>query len=377
MPKWTPIWALPNVSVPEPIGVGPIALVDARDARVRELASAQPNFRLYLNRFSSTFQRRISPSLIIVDDEVMPRELRTVDSVASFRDLVALSVIPYQRARAVKYSRSVHLCFSDTFWCHPWMVSNDYEHMISQTMAQLGLGDVSECRAQSLPTLSQESLGMGDIDSPLFDALMTRWRRRYLSRHPRWQERALFRSLNMANQAALLPAASEVTFYDVGRSLALWVSAFEILTHSGKGRVELFDVYKLLAGVRYHARALNEAKYRCHPLHNRSLPKRIFPCWLYGELVRARNDFLHGNPIKRTRLRIPGTEMSLYQLASPLYRMALTSFLKLNPPAPKKRASKKALGRLVAQRLEFRSPQDTIEDALLKGLRPRKRKPAS
>ena len=216
---------------------------------------------------------------------------------------------------------------------------------------------------------------MGDIDSPLFDALMIRWRRRYLTRRPRWQERALFRSLNMANQAALLPAAGDVTFYDVGRSLVLWVSAFEILTHPGRRRVELFDVYNLLAGVSYYANLLNEAKYHCHPLYKKSLPKRIFPCWLYGELVRARNDILHGNRIKPTRLRIPGTKTSLYQLAPPLYRMALASFLKLRPPPLKKRASSKAFGQAIAQRTFFSGPQHTIEDALLKGLRSQKRRP--
>ena len=156
MPEWTPIWALPNVSVREPIGAGPIALTNVDDARVRELMAAQPNFKLYLSRFASTFQRRISPSLMIVDDKVMPREMRTVELVASFRDLIALSVIPYQRARAVKYDRAVHLCFSDTFWCHPWMVSNDYQYMTSQTMAQLALDEVAEFRGQPLPTLSQE-----------------------------------------------------------------------------------------------------------------------------------------------------------------------------------------------------------------------------
>lgn len=48
-----------------------------------------------------------------------------------------------------------------------------------------------------------------------------------------WDDVALTRSLNMAYHASLLPAGTDTTFYDVGRIVSLWVSAFEILVHPG------------------------------------------------------------------------------------------------------------------------------------------------
>ena len=37
-----------------------------------------------------------------------------------------------------------------------------------------------------------------ELDEPLFAALLARWKRRYHRKRQRWQDRALFRSLNMA-----------------------------------------------------------------------------------------------------------------------------------------------------------------------------------
>jgi hypothetical protein len=51
--------------------------------------------------------------------------------------------------------------------------------------------------------------------------------------------------------------------------------------------------------------------------------------WLYGELNRARNDFLHGNPITGSRLIVPPGKQALHLYAAPLFRMPLTAFLDL------------------------------------------------
>jgi hypothetical protein len=72
-----------------------------------------------------------------------------------------------------------------------------------------------------------------DIDRPLAKALLERWVARFPQASMAWSDRALFRSLNMANEAARIPAPVASTFYDVGRTLALWVSAFEIVAHPG------------------------------------------------------------------------------------------------------------------------------------------------
>ena len=74
-----------------------------------------------------------------------------------------------------------------------------------------------------------------DLDKVLFATLMKRWRRHYLRNRQTWEDRALFRSLNMAVQATQPPGGSDVTFYDLIRNAALWVGAFEMLLTRAKG----------------------------------------------------------------------------------------------------------------------------------------------
>jgi hypothetical protein len=69
----------------------------------------------------------------------------------------------------------------------------------------------------------------------MFEALFRRWKRHYLARGRLWSDRALFRSLNMAANAAQLPGGIDTTLYDLGRMTGLWVSAFEILAHPHTG----------------------------------------------------------------------------------------------------------------------------------------------
>jgi hypothetical protein len=87
-------------------------------------------------------------------------------------------------------------------------------------------------KGQSSPTLFRTALDAADLDQPLLAALLSRWQQRYQASEPDWADIALFRSLNMAYHSSLLPAA-DTTFYDLGRLVSLWVSAFEILVHPG------------------------------------------------------------------------------------------------------------------------------------------------
>jgi hypothetical protein len=56
-------------------------------------------------------------------------------------------------------------------------------------------------------------------------SLLKRWERYYLGTKRRREDRILFRSLNMAVKAAQMPGGIDVTLYDVGRMIALWVWA--------------------------------------------------------------------------------------------------------------------------------------------------------
>jgi hypothetical protein len=137
----------------------------------------------------------------------------------------------------------------------------------------------------------------------------------------------------MATQAAQLPAGTDTTLYDLGRMAALWVSAFETLAHPRKGNSGLDQVYLLLENVSYLDHDVRRPRYKAHTGRTRIPPAhRVLPCWLYGKLYQARNNFLHGNPVRaKSRYAGRGSAVGLFWLAPCVYRLALTGFLKLSP----------------------------------------------
>jgi hypothetical protein len=171
---------------------------------------------------------------------------------------------------------------------------------IKQTREALGLSQAAWCRLVGIP---HHSAAARRIDT------------------------SLFRSLNMALSAAMLPGNVEVTIYDLGRSIALWVSAFEILTESGTCDA----VYKLLECTKWNLSTNSDPIYEPHK-YKPGQPKRSLPVWLYGAMNHARNKFIHGNVISPSRLIVPPGKRPLHLYTAQLYRMALTSFLDFKPP---------------------------------------------
>jgi hypothetical protein len=257
-----------------------------------------------------------------------------------FRDLIAMCVIPYARSLNLVYSTSNRIVYSNSFWLYPWMLGVDTGDLIATTPAFTGWHVVEKFRGQSSPELSIMELRERDIDKPLLKELLRRWKRHYVGKRQRSEDRALFRSLNMATQAAQLPAGVGVTLYDLERMAALWVSAFEILAHprTTKDNVRLRHVYCVLESVSYLDRNVARRRYAAYVGPTRRLkpgrkkkavPRRSLPCWVYGKLYEARCDFLHGNPLGANPLNPNRSRISLFWLAASLYRLALTGFLRL------------------------------------------------
>jgi hypothetical protein len=210
------------------------------------------------------------------------------------------------------------------------------------------------------------SLQTGGIDRPLMLALLKRWQALYSEKNVRWKDRALFRSLNMANQALRAPGGTDTTFYDVGRSVALWISAFEILAHPPNANANLQVVYELLERVKWNNPALRAKRYKTHAGRGKAV-RRILSCQLYGELYKVRNDFLHGNRVIPSQLNFPrkrGYPLAYY--AACLYRMALSGVMSIKPEKPKRKTSD-YIGGFLAQAA---NPQRLIEDAILTALMP-------
>jgi hypothetical protein len=287
------------------------------------------NFGLYLRRFRTEFGRKINPSIIMVRDDA-PLLYRRVDALSSFRNVLAISAIVHTWARIFEFGRGQDgTQYANTFAFYPWMLDKDYNGVSTRSMAMLGYEtDVKLMQAQSTAAIATTWLVPQMLDKALLDALLVRWERRYSGRSPAWKDRALFRSLNMATAAAMLPAHGEITDFDIGRHAALWVSAFEILAHPKHADSGFKQVYALLEKAKWNNSRCSATGYQAYFGRN-TRSDRTLPCWIYGELNHARNDYLHGNPVRNTRLTTKRSKRGLFFYATPLYRMALTAFLDL------------------------------------------------
>lgn len=324
--NWLPAAILPNIHGERAIEGDVIALAPLNDPRVIAFGNLHPKFKDLTRRFTDAFREPIQPFIEIIREDVSAK-LSYVEPLASFRDLVALSVVPYGRALNTVFGhRAIHrIVYSNSFWLYPWMLGKDNEHLTIATPAFNGLHIVEAFHGQTTPELP--AMKLREIDEPLLEILLRRWKGYYLGSRKQAQDRALFRSLNMAAQASQLPAGIDVTLYDLGRIIALWVSACEILAHQSAGYAGVTQVYDLLGKVNFVDRGQGLRKYKAFVRRKHGITQRQqrnLSCWLYGELYHARCDFLHGNPVRKDRLNFKG-EIGPFWVTPCLYRLVLTS----------------------------------------------------
>ena len=111
------------------------------------------------------------------------------------------------------------------------MVDSDYEHMIALTPTITAVHNVDALYGHSSREVSPSSLRRKNLDQPLLQELLGRWKARYRPSRPSWDNLALFRSLHMPNHACLIPGRRDVVMHDYGRLTGLWVVPFETLVH--------------------------------------------------------------------------------------------------------------------------------------------------
>jgi hypothetical protein len=212
------------------------------------------------------------------------------------------------------------------------MLNKQYEGMLSINPAQRSSHLLEEFNGQSFPEQSPTSIMERDIDLPLAEKLLSRWVLGFSTDVAAdWKDKALFRSMNMANEAARIPALTAAVFYDVGRSLALWVGAYEILTHpGGKGEASFATVSATLERVKW----LNAKLSASRVVPGRNPQKKQLATWICKKIYDLRNDFLHGNDVEAPALLLNGKV--IIDFATCLYRLALTGSLDLhfNMPMP-------------------------------------------
>jgi len=358
--EWTPIVALPNLDMRGKVECEHAAIVPPDDPRVDILRANHPRLTTFISRFRGQFGDQIWPSLVLLHASA-PDSCRTAEAVTGLRDVIAVSVVPRARARRLQYGQANGLAFSTAFQLYPWMLDKQYEEMILTNSAAMGAHLLEAFHGQTFPEQGQMTVMEQDVDMPLANLLLNHWVLRFAAVPVAWADRALFRSLNMANEAAGIPAPTASTFYDVGRSLAHWVSAYEIMVHpevgiSNKVKVaaELEKVQWLNAGLA----ALN------HSSPGNPSQQKQLATWLCHKIYGLRDDFLHGNDV--AGLALLQNNKPMIDFAACLYRLLLTGFFDLHfheqLPAG---ADAETIGKFAAARARFNSYQRLYEEALL------------
>jgi hypothetical protein len=364
MDEWVPALVLPNVDMRGAVECKFAAIAAPTDVRVERLRADHPNLTKFLSKFSNQFGNQVWPAILLLRAGASI-SYYTAEAVTAFRDILSLSVIPYARAYRLQFDRPNDRIFTDMFKFYPWMIDNMFEHVVLINTAQRHFQDLNVFCGQSYAEQPQSSLMEYEIDAPLAKCLLDRWVIRFAGEEVSQADKALFRSLNMANDAGRLPSPTATTFYDVGRSLALWVSAYEILAHpGGKGISNSKTVARILESVTWLDKELAKP---AHLIPGSKPYLGQLATKVCNKIYRFRNDFLHGNDVDQSSLLINGHPVT--DFAGCLYRLALTGFLELyyddsklhhdDEPGPQP---------VFGERFNFQKYQALFENALLKAI---------
>jgi hypothetical protein len=192
--------------------------------------------------------------------------------------------------------------------------------------------------------------------------VLKRWERCFASGNEGVEDRRLFRALDMARAASKTPGGADASEHDAGRSAALWVSAFEILTHDGN-KAYLKGVLSRLNSVQWLSSKLKDQDRGVRISKKETVPTNLAG-EVYGRLYRVRCDFLHGEPVTAKTLKLEKSGRQVQWFAASLFRLALTAFLDLrfSEAVP---TDAQGLGRHIATRIDFSQAQRISEDAIL------------
>ncbi|RFB76613.1 hypothetical protein DYH55_19290 [Methylovirgula sp. 4M-Z18] len=341
------------------------------DERVRVEAKRSPNLNRLLSAFKNEFGAQIFPSVIMMKVDASD-PIRTVAALGGFRDAISVSAVVNSNARAVCWNRAAGLPYSDAFDVYPWTLGRDQGGLVyALTPGMQGIHDLGKLRPKPAPALPNRQLQESDLDGPLLTTLLDRWSDYKIAGNDTAEHRRLFRALDMARAASKMPGGSDANLHDRGRSVALWVSAFEILAHDG--RANLSKVLALLSKVDWKRPGLRNQD-RTVLLRNGKRRTEIQTNLVgatYKALYDVRNKFLHGEPVGVETLTLLSGRHILH-FAAPMFRLALTAYLGLSfdKPMPNMRDNPKRFAELYSENSVFYDMQKLMEDALLLSEKP-------
>jgi len=344
---WKLLFVLPNVELPDPVsdhepdteeqgrwlngitlGSRYLAIVSSKDARVLSMANNVAAADKLTSSFRTSTGAPYRPAAIIASPDTPSRLWQDLATIVDFRNAAAFSFLLRARAAGAAGTAYAEPTWSDTFDLHPTVVSASNRLVTdSDALRALYTEDATYLATQS-PHLSL----CGDRLYPdhfLFRVLGSEWRRYYETGGQRSsRNRALFRSLQTAYQACSIATKNQGSLYEYGLQMALWVSAFEILVWPRSDHAGLEEVVELIGEYNWSDPQLAAASYT-HTRRGQSLELNAAQ-QAYTLVYRARNRFLHGEPVDPQDLLPEAhreTVSHLPRLAGVLYRVALSQHL--------------------------------------------------
>jgi hypothetical protein len=330
--RWVWGYVLHNLTLKEPLECEYLAIVPHSDARVQPIVGESPLARCLVENFTDQLGRPRHPSVLVLREDT-PATIRQIDAVVSFRNLIAITCVIFGWQQSIGGPTVWGTLYSDYFDFYPTTITADGKAVRTITPAVNDFGYPKEIHGQTSPGLpSIQSLGMVEPDESLVHLLMEAWNDLYVGpKRFEHEATALFRSLQVAYLAAAMPMSNERSIHDYGTAIALWVSAFEILAHpvasGGTGKADFEKVKELLEKHVWSRPELRECKHVVIYGGNKHDANLVVN--LYWQLYRARNDFLHGNPVSREHLFPFGNDKRppLPHLAPLVYKAALLGYL--------------------------------------------------
>lgn len=296
-----------------------VAIVPGDDPRVLAFCEEWPSARRLLDAFRTPYSKPILPAALIVRAaSKMPRRL---DAVAAFRNAVTACFVP--RARAGFLAEEDHnagASWSDLFDFHPAEIDRQGRVAIHTAALLHAMGHPKSLSFAGSPAIDHQ-LDLRRCDEKLSVLCARAWRDAFVRQRLVRQLRPIFRSLEVAYQAGAVPEKNIGSLSDFGLSVAHWVSALEVLLWPINGHANQVTSITYLGLVRWDDRALDARRYKWGnpPVRINAIQKS---CHL---IYRARNRFLHGEPVAQGALRIRwrGKHVHLPALAPIVFRTAL------------------------------------------------------
>jgi hypothetical protein len=327
--QWDLLFSLPNLSppIPSPFESDGFVICSGRDPRLKKLAASAGNTtaRRMLNSFRTHRGARYKPGCFLIRTNVA-KALRDAEVIRAFRNICSISTITAAYALSLDSpdAGQWRVFWGDQF-VFGYFTAGHSGAVLTLSGASLGM-DNKIPRQQPDAQFSNPTSWSILVDEPLLDRLLRCWRRCYLQNRDRKKLLRLFRSLEVAFHASQFPADGMTSINDIGTRLALWVSAFEVLCHPG-GSVNKRIVQTTVRNAPFTLRALAAKRYTIS-FQGKKI-RVTLPEALYDDLYWARNQFLHGMPVRRSMLQYRQSKQyaELTDVAPVLFNAALVSRL--------------------------------------------------